>query len=74
MNAEQKLAEMNNQDDEYLEYLRDSLSMQDPFGISRIQSMMRIGYNRAHYLVARALDTGILVRDSNQYLVKFNDK
>lgn len=73
MDAETKLAEMDGLDDEYLEYLKDSLSMQDSFGISRIQRMMRIGYNRSAHLVDRAIEKGILVRDpAREWLVKFN--
>lgn len=73
MNAEKRLKEFHDQDDEYLEYLRDSALMQDSFGISRIQRMMRIGYNRAAILVDRAIESGVLVRDSKQErLVKFN--
>lgn len=66
---------MDNQDDEYLEHLKGSNLMQDSFGISRIQRMMRIGYNRSAHLVDRAIESGVLVRDSKrEWLVKFNQR
>ena len=75
MDAEKRLAEMNSQDDEYLEHLKDSTLMQDSFGISRLQRMMRIGYNRSANLVDRAIESGILIRDSKrEWLVKFNQR
>jgi DNA segregation ATPase FtsK/SpoIIIE-like protein len=43
----------------------------DSFGISRIQRVFRIGYNRAAHLVDAAIEKGILTRDSeNEWLVK----
>lgn len=41
------------------------------FGVSRIQRVMRIGYNRAAHLVEVAIEKGILIRDTeSEWLVK----
>lgn len=43
----------------------------DLFGITRIQRVLRIGYNRAAHLVDAAIEKGILTRDSErEWLVK----
>ena len=43
-----------------------------PFGISHIQRVCRIGYNQACHTVDRAINQGILVRDTNkESLLKF---
>lgn len=74
MNSERLLNKICAEDDEYLELIRNLPNMQDSFGISQIQKMMRIGYNRAAHLVERAIDSNLLVKDpTHDYLVKFNN-
>ncbi|EGQ9107533.1 hypothetical protein GA047_13470 [Vibrio cholerae] len=45
------------------------------FGISRIQRVMKIGYNRAAILVEAAIEKGILVRDKDrEWMVKLSEE
>lgn len=57
------IAEINRTNDDIaLLKLRERDDMQDEFGISRVQRVLRWGYNRAARAVERALHSGSLVR------------
>lgn len=54
-----------------LKRLQQCSEFKDSFGISRVQRVMRIGYNRAAHLIEAAIEKGILTRDAeNEWLVK----
>jgi len=70
-----KLNEFHSQDDgALLDHINHDLLSGD-FGISRIQRVLRIGYNRAAHLVDRSIESGTLVRpDGYPHMVRFNDE
>lgn len=69
------LNQYQEQDLEVLKGLKDSEQFVGSFGISRVQRLLRIGYNRAARLVDFGVELGILVRDiEKQHLVKFAEK
>jgi len=53
--------------------IKERNNLPDFFGISRIQRLLGVGYNRAAYLVDFALEKNIIVRDTTKpYLLKIN--
>ena len=44
----------------------------DPFGVSYIQRVCRVGYNQACHTIDRAIEQGVLERDADcEWLVRF---
>lgn len=75
MDALTKLNEFHKQDDELLLANINHELLSGTFGISRIQNVLRIGYNQAAHLVDRSIENGILVRpDDYPHMARFSDK
>lgn len=75
MDALSKLNEYHKKDDELLLANINHELLSGTFGISRIQRVLRIGYNQAAHLVDRAIESGILVRiDDYPHMARFSDE
>ncbi len=62
-------------DDGALLNLRTRDDMQDDFGVSRVQRVLRWGYNRAARAIERALHSGALVRSEQcEYRYHFSNE
>lgn len=69
------LEQYEQHDLETLKQLKDKSEFQEPFGVSRLQRYLKIGYNRAARTIEAGLKDGVLVHCENTpYAVKFKNQ